>query len=180
MGAPRTLALKLLRAALQCAPAASREWAEAMLVELEYIEGDWPAFFWALGCTTAIFRQCLREWSIQFVRQIGKILGIQTNREEKTMNSTGKKTLGVLSGVGIALALGVGAFFLRNVIADILQAVGIQRSMWSHLLSVLMPTEVVLVIAAILLWKRRAPVSIGILITCAVMAIHVGVTLASH
>ena len=96
------------------------------------------------------------------------------------MNSTGKKTLGVLSGVGIALALGVGAFFLRDAIADVLAAVGIQRSMWSHLLSVMLPTEVVLIVAAVLLWKRRAPVSIGILVTGAIMAIHVAVTLASH
>ena len=180
MGAPRSLARKLLRAALQFASPACREWAEAMLSELEYIEGEWPALFWALGCTTAIFRQCVLEWSTQLGNQLGRFLGIRQTKEESKMNSTGKKTLGVLSGVGIALALGVGAFFLRDVIADMLQAVGIQRSMWSHLLSVLMPTEVVLIIAAVLLWKRRAPVSIGILVTCAVMAIHVAVTLASH
>ena len=96
------------------------------------------------------------------------------------MNSTGKKTLGVLSGAGIAIALGVGMFFLRNVIAEMLLAVGIQKSMWSHLLSVLAPTELVLIIAAVLLWKRRTPVAVGILVTCAAMAVHVAVTLASH
>ena len=180
MCAPRTLARRLLRAALQFASPACREWAEAMLSELEFIEGEWPALFWALGCTTAIFRQCLLEWGAQFGRQVGNLLGIRQTKEESRMNSTGKKTLGVLSGVGIALALGVGAFFLRDVIADMLQAVGIQRSMWSHLLSVLLPTELVLIVAAVLLWKRRAAVSVGILVTCAVMAIHVAVTLASR
>jgi hypothetical protein len=180
MSAPRNLARRLLRAALQFAPPGCREWTEAMLSELEFIEGEWPALFWALGCTTAIFRQCLLEWGAQFGKQLGNLLGIRPIKEENKVNSTGKKTLGVLSGVGIALALGVGAFFLRNVIADMLLAVGIQKSMWSHLLSVLAPTEVVLIIAAVLLWKRRTPVAVGILVTCAVMAIHVAVTLASH
>jgi hypothetical protein len=180
MGAPRNLARRLLRATLQFAPPNCREWAEAMLSELEFIEGEWPALFWALGCTTAIFRQCLLEWGAQFGKQLGNLLGIRQTKEENKMNSAGKKTLGVLSGAGIALALGVGMFFLAHPIADMLQAVGIQKSMWSHLFSVLVPTEVVLIIAAVLLWKRRAPVSVGILVTCAVMAIHVAVTLASR
>jgi hypothetical protein len=180
MGAPRNLARRLLRAALQLASPGCREWAEAMASELEYIEGEWPALFWALGCTTAIFRRCLVEWGAQFGKQLGDWLGIRSIKEENKMNSTGKKTLGVLSGAGIAVALGVCMFFLRNVIGDMLLAMGIQKSMWSHFFSVIVPTEVVLVIVAALLWKRRAPVSVGILVACAVMAIHVAVTLASH
>jgi hypothetical protein len=180
MGAPRNLARRLLHAALRLAPANCLEWVEAMLSELEYIEGEWPALFWALGCTTAIFRQCLLEWGAQVGKYLGDLLGIRQFEEENKVNSTGKKTLGVLAGAGIALALGVGMFFLAHPIANMLQAVGIQKSMWSHLLSVLVPTELVLIVAAVLLWKRRTPVAVGILVTCAVMAIHVGVSLASR
>ena len=96
------------------------------------------------------------------------------------MNSTGKKTLGVLSGVGIALALGVGAFFLSHPLSKMLASVGVPRTMWSHLLTVLLPTELLLVAAAIWLWRRRTPMAVGILVTCAVMAIHVAVTLATR
>jgi len=97
------------------------------------------------------------------------------------MNATGKKTLGVLAGMGIALAFGVGLFFLRNVIADVLLAIGIQRSMWSHILSVILPAEIIVVVAAIVLWrKQRAPIAVGMLLTGFVMAAHVVVTVATH
>ena len=97
------------------------------------------------------------------------------------MNSTGKKTLGVLSGIGIALAIGVIAFLLRNVIADALLAVGIPRTMWSHVLTVILPTEVIVVVAAILLWRRnRAPVAVGLLVPALLMGAHVVVFLVSR
>ena len=97
------------------------------------------------------------------------------------MNSTGKTTLGVLSGVGIALAIGLGAFFLRNVIADMLLAAGIPRTTWTHILTVVMPTEAVVVVAAILLWRRkRAPVAIGLLVTAFVMGAHIVVHLVTR
>ena len=94
------------------------------------------------------------------------------------MNSTGKTTLSVLAGMGIAIALGVSAYLLRHVIADALATVGIQRSGLSHLLSVMLPTELILVVAAILLWRRkRAPVAIGLLVSAVLMAAHVAVSL---
>jgi hypothetical protein len=180
MRAGRSIAATVLQAALRLAPQASREWAEAMLRELDYIDGEWTALFWALGCTTAIFRQCFREWSLSLGRAIGNLLRIRSIQEGNTMNSTGKKTLGVLSGVGIALVLGVGAFFLSHPLAKLLASVGVPRTMWSHLLTILLPTELLLVGAAIWLWRRRTPMAVGILVTCAFMAIHVAVSLASR
>ena len=97
------------------------------------------------------------------------------------MNSTGKKTLGVLSGMAIALALGVGAYLLRYVIANMLQAVGIAPTMWSHILSVIVPTELIVVAAAILLWRRRrAAVAVGLLVPALVMGAHVVIFLVSR
>ena len=97
------------------------------------------------------------------------------------MNSTGKKTLGVLSGIGIALAFGVGVYLLRNVIADMLLAVGVPRTMWSHVLSTILPTELIVVGAAILLWRRqRAAVAIGLLVPAVLMGAHVVIFLASR
>jgi hypothetical protein len=181
MGAARNLAAKLLRAMLRYAPQEKRAWVEAMLRELDFIEGEWPALSWALGCTTAIFRECLRGWGAWLRRQIANLLGIRPVQEENKMNSTGKKTLGVLSGIGIALAIGVIAFLLRNVIADALLAVGIPRTMWSHVLTVILPTEVIVVVAAILLWRRnRAPVAVGLLVPALLMGAHVVVFLVSR
>jgi hypothetical protein len=181
MGAARTFAEKLLRAMLRHAPAERRAWAEAMLRELDFIGGEWAALAWALGCTSAIFRECLRGWGTWLWKRCASLLGIQSTEEGSKMNSTGKKTLGVLAGVGMALALGVGAFLLRNVIADVLMAVGIPRTMWSHILSVIVPTEVIVVLAAILLWRRKlTPVAIGLLVPAVGMAAHVAIFLAGR
>jgi len=186
MGAPRTWAEKLLRAMLSLTPAERRAWVEAMLRELDFIgldqkHGDWAALFWALGCTGAIFRECLRGLGAWLLKQCANLLGIRPSEEGNKMNSTGKKTLGVLTGIGIALAFGVVMFLLRNVIADMLLAFGVQRSTWSHILSVILPTELIVIGAAILLWRRqRAAVAIGLLVPAALMGAHVVVFLASR
>jgi hypothetical protein len=186
MGVARTVAEKLLRAMLRYAPEERRAWVEAMLRELDFIGldskwGEWAALSWALGCTTVIFRECLRGWGIWLWKQFASLLGIRPNEEGNKMNSTGKKTLGVLSGIGIALAFGVGMFLLRNVIADMLLAVGVPRTMWSHIFSVILPTELIVIFAAILLWRRkRAPVAVGLLVPALLMGAHLVIFLAGR
>jgi len=190
MGYPRTLAERLLRAMVRCAPPERRAWVEAMLRELDFIgldsaHGDWAALFWALGCTTAIFRECLRGWATWCVKWIAKqgasLFGLQSSKEENKMNSTGKKTLGVVAGIGIALAFGVIAFFLSRPIADMLQSIGIPKTMWSHIFSIMLPSEIIVVVAAIVLWrKQRAPIAVGMLLTAFLMAAHVVVHIVAR
>jgi hypothetical protein len=181
MPAPRTWAAKLLIAIHRHAPADRRDWAEAMLAELEYVPGDWAALFWALGCTSVIFRELAIEWSAQLWKKATTLFGIRTTKEENKMNETGKKTLGVLAGIGMALALGVGLFFLRQVISDALFAIGVPRTMWTHILTVILPAELIVVVAAILFWRRhRAPIAAGMLLTGFVMAAHVAVMVVTH
>jgi hypothetical protein len=178
MGLGRNLAAQLLRALLRYAPEERRAWVEAMLRELDFIEGEWPALFWALGCTTAIFRECLRGWGMWIRKQFAELFEIQSNQEDNKMNSTGKKTLGGLLGAGLALALGVGAYLLRFAIANMLQAVGIAPSMWSHIFSVIVPTELIVIVAAILLWRRkRTAVAVGLLVPAVLMGAHVVISL---
>ena len=83
MSAVRRCAIWLLRTALSYAPEESRDWAEAMLRELDFIESDWAAFFWALGCTGAISREWLRGWATWLQRQFEDLLGIQTDKESR-------------------------------------------------------------------------------------------------
>jgi hypothetical protein len=181
MGAARNFAAKLLRAMLRYAPVERRAWVEAMLRELDFIEGEWAALFWALGCTGAIFRECLRGWGAWLWKQCASLFGIRSSEEENKMNSTGKKTLGVLAGVGMALGLGVVAYLLRYAIAGMLQAVGIAPTMWSHIFSVIVPTELIVVVAAILLWRRkRGAVAVGLLVPAVVMGAHVVIFLVQR
>jgi hypothetical protein len=175
----RRLAAKLLQALLRHAPEHRRAWLEAMLHELDWVEGDLAAFFWALGCTGVVFRECLRAGASWLGRQCANLLGFQTDKEGKKMNATGKKTLGVLAGIGLALVLGISVFFLAPSIGLALESIGIHRNMWTHVLTVILPTELIAVAIAVFLWrKRQAPVAIGILATALLMAGHVVVTLA--
>jgi hypothetical protein len=52
----RRLASAILAAAVRWASPAVREWGNAMLREMDLVEGDWAALFWALGSATALFR----------------------------------------------------------------------------------------------------------------------------
>lgn len=191
MGVGRSIATKLLRSMLRCAPEERRGWVEAMLRELDFVEtdgdagtdsgsgrgrGEWAALSWALGCTVVVFRECARGWGAA----LGQILGIRS-KEEGKMNSTGKKTLGVLAGIGVALVLGVAFFFMAPSISQALVTVGVPRTMWSHILTVILPAEIIVVVAAIVLWRRhRAPIAVGMLLTGFVMAAHVVVHVAMH
>jgi hypothetical protein len=56
MSTVRRFASKVLRVVIRHASDESRDWANAMLRELDFIESDWAALLWALGSTTAISR----------------------------------------------------------------------------------------------------------------------------
>jgi hypothetical protein len=164
MGAPRRLAAGLLKAATRVTPAGSREWAAAMLRELDFVEGDWAALMWALGSTTAILRRAVIAWREWFKRN--------TN-QEAGMNSTGKKALGVGLGMLSALAL-VGCVFATLRISGLVFP-GLEHSPWTYWLAVMIVPEAIFVGATVALWRKRGPVAAGILATGLMMALHVAV-----
>jgi hypothetical protein len=52
----RRLASGILSAAIRRAPPELREWGNAMLHEIDFIEGDWAPLRWAIGGTIALLR----------------------------------------------------------------------------------------------------------------------------
>jgi hypothetical protein len=52
----RRLASAILTASVRWASPEVREWGNAMLHEMDFVEGDWAALFWALGSATALFK----------------------------------------------------------------------------------------------------------------------------
>jgi hypothetical protein len=172
MGTPRNLAARLLAAVLRLAPPESREWASAMLAELDFIDGDWPALFWALGCAAAIARHSATNWRSWFSNT-------KHPREEK-MSSTGKKTVGVLSGAGLALLLAFAGMGLVEFLGFMFPAAGIQHLQWPHFLGAIVIPEIVFVVSAILLWRKRPPVALGILLMGAAIGVHVAVHFATR
>jgi hypothetical protein len=169
MGAPRKLAGALLRGVLRLAPRESRDWAGAMLRELDFVEGDWAALLWALGSTTAILRHAATVWRVWLNRKSNKETG---------MNNTGKKALGVGLGMLSALALVGCAFAVLRIVGALFP--GLEHSPWAYWLAVLAVPEAIFVAATVMLWRKRGPVAAGILAMALVMALHVAVHMTLH
>src|SRR5277367_1976780 len=127
MPVPRKIAVWLLRAVLRYSADESREWASAMLQELEFIEGDWEALVWALGSTTAIFRNSGRRIWVWLGRQFGY--------EEGRMNDFQKRAIGVISGVGIAAGVTICFMVLVHGSAHVF---GFSDSPWMMRFAMLM------------------------------------------
>jgi hypothetical protein len=55
----RRVAASLLRLALKVTPQDSFAWGQAVLAELNYVEGDWPALAWAFGGAVVLTKQAM-------------------------------------------------------------------------------------------------------------------------
>src|SRR5271163_118049 len=164
----RELANALLRAVLRHAAADSQEWAGAMLRELDFIENDWVALFWALGSINAIFRQTGRGWRSR--------LGKHSGHEEVHMNEVGKRTVGVVSGVAIAALLVICVMALLHLSFHLFSFTADTVPLFAWLLIVGL-VETAFVVAAVKLWRKRRPMAIGILLSAAVVGTHVAMFL---
>lgn len=173
MPAIRTLASKVLRAVLRHAPPNSEDWAAAMFCELDYIEGDWAALFWAIGSTTAILRHSIHGWRGWFGRK-------SDGKETLMTNGAGKRTAGILTGAGISAMLVVCAFGLLLLANYLLPGLGLDRLEWTHWLTVIVIPEIMFVVAVAMLWRRRHAMAVGILLTAIVLATHAVVHVATH
>lgn len=172
MGAPRRLAVALIRAALRFAPPHARDWAQAMLRELDFVPGEWAALFWALGSAAAILRHSVcswRQWLAWFKLQ----------REER-MDSKGRKAIGVASGAISALALAGCAFALLRLVDMLFPVLHIARTEWTHWLAAIFIPEAIFITAAIFLWRKRGPVAAGILLVAVAIGLHFVIHVAGH
>jgi hypothetical protein len=164
MGAPRRVGAAVLKAVLRMAPRSSREWAGAMLRELDFVRGDWAALLWALGGVGAVLRHAGRNWR--------EWLGKNRNGEEERVKSMGKRAIGVAAGVIGALALTGCAFGLLRIMDLVFPALHIANTEWTHWLAMIWIPEAIFIAAGILLWRKRGPVAAGILLTACAIGLH--------
>jgi hypothetical protein len=171
MSAPRRIATGLMRALVQYSSAESREWASAMLQEIDFIESDWEALLWALGCTTAIFRHSSGRISVW----VGKQFGF----EEGTMNDFQTRAIGVISGVGIAAAVTICFMVLTHLSGHIF---GFSGSPWMLRLAMMMAVvlEVLFAVSVVALWRKRRPMAVGILLSAILVGTHVAMYMSTH
>ena len=168
----RQFAIKLLSAVVRTSPEESRDWASAMLRELDFIEGDWAALFWALGSTTVIFRYSGRQLLVRFQNQrvIKKVF----------MNVFQKRALGFIAGSAIALVAAIAILALIHLSADLFSLGNperMSRTAWALIAAL---SEGAVIVAAIALWRKRRPMAVGILLSAIAIGAHVAIHLSTH
>lgn len=142
----RRITSRLLSLAAARAPTKFAEWARAMLGELDYVEDDRSAFFWALGSIGVL----LRFSAIQ-------LLLIPKWRDKSMIRHTGQVLLGAVVAGIVCMAGSLVWMALLKVAGLQLSDVRIsQRLMFIFLL------EVTYFVIATAQWRRRKFVSVGV------------------
>ncbi|MGH9529075.1 MAG: hypothetical protein ACRD2S_04060 [Terriglobales bacterium] len=96
------------------------------------------------------------------------------------MNDIGKRAVGVASGVGIAFALVVCALGLLLLTSYLFPGLGLDHLEWTHWLTVIVIPEAIFIVAVVKLWRKRASLAVGILLSAVVLAVHFAVHVATH
>lgn len=168
----RRLALWLLRAVARRAPSASRDWASAMLRELDFVESDWAALFWALGCTFAIFKHFVpRRLKARFGRESG-------SEEASTMKEIAKKAASIATGAGVGAALVLIAFGIVYLLFYLFPAWDLGPFPWW--VAVVVIPEIIFIVSVVALWRKRRYMAVGILLLAITLATHFIVHVATH
>jgi|HubBroStandDraft_6_1064221.scaffolds.fasta_scaffold05523_6 hypothetical protein len=176
----RSLALKLLTAVVRRTPSHSQEWAGAMLRELDFIESDWAALFWALGSTTAIFKHAGRGLMKKMMNNLGKHSGEKGNSmDNKPMNNKiGAKASGIAAGILIALGVAVSGFGIVWLLFYLFPKWDLGPFPWW--VGVIVIPEIIFLVAILRLWQKRRPMAVGILLSAIVLATHFLIHVANH
>jgi len=145
-----------------------------MLSELDFIESDWTALFWALGCTRATFQYSvpcqLRAW-----------LAKRSSQDKTPMLSQIRRNAaGTLSGIGIAVGVLVTAFGLVRLLLVIFPASTLKAVESAEMLAVIVVPETIFLVAAMALWRNRRPVAVGLVLSAVILVAHVVVHLTTH
>jgi hypothetical protein len=146
-------------------------WAAAMLRELDFIESDWAALFWAIGSTTAIFRRWIpRALSTRFARLLGQ-------EDGAISQSFGRKTAGIAVGVGMAIGVIAIALGLVSLLLYLFPKWDAYAFPW---VGVIIVPEIVFIFAVIAVWSKRRFVAVGILLSAVTLATHFLIHIAGN
>ena len=171
MSMTRRLASRVLTIVIRRSSSEGQLWGNGMLRELDFIDGDWAALFWAFGSTAALCRHSVTSRL--------RTLGDRQFKEAFQIKTIAKKTTGMVSGVvvaGTVLALCVGILIGLIRFASLQQEDG---RLADRLLIVVIP-ETLYVVGIITLWRRRKSVALGILLAAMILVTHAIIHLATH
>jgi hypothetical protein len=174
MSVTRRLASRLLGVAVRHSWSESQDWARAMLSELDSIESDWAALFWALGSARAIFKHSIP-------RRLRAWLGKRSSQEERPiLKHIRRNAAGTLSGIGIAVGVLVAAFGLVRLLLVIFPASTLKGVESAEMLAVIVVPETIFFVAAAALWRKRRPMAVGLVLSAVILVAHVVVHVTTH
>ena len=171
MSMTRRLASRVLTIVIRRSSGEGQRWGNAMLRELDFIQGDWAALFWAFGSTSALCRHSVTSRL--------RTLGYRQLNETFQLKRIAKKTTGIVAGVivaGSVLAFCVGMLIGLIRFASLQQEDG---RLADRLLIVVIP-ETLYVVGIITLWRRRKSVALGILLAGMILVTHAIIHFATH
>jgi hypothetical protein len=171
MSATRKFAARLLRFVIRHSPHETQAWGNAMLRELDFIESDWAALLWALGSTTAIFRQSGRAIAAKF----GKL---NHQKEAAAMNNIGKRAAGFAAGITVGAVFIVIAVIFVHLLLQSVVALHSRPMPW--FLASAAIVEAIFFYAVAKQWGKRRPMAVGILLSALVLGTHVIIHVTTH
>ncbi len=89
------------------------------------------------------------------------------------MNDLGRTAVGLVKGIGIAVALVLAGLGLLWAGFLLFPASGIDRAEWTHVLVVIVVPELIFILLAVRQWKKRRPMAVEILLSGLLLATHV-------
>jgi hypothetical protein len=162
MSAVRRMASRILQFVMRQSPAETRSWGSAMLREMDFVESDWAALFWALGSTTAIVRhsliQRLRDWRDRAGRA---------------------RITAVLSGMVVAALVWTISVLALSSLMRASWIAPTQNQLAERLFVVVIP-EAVYLLVAVALWRPQRRVAWGILAAGAILFTHAVVHVVTY
>ncbi len=162
MGTRRKLAQRILELVQRLAPEECREWVNAMLCELDFVDGEWSALFWATGSCLAVVRHAAFHWR--------NWVGRNTQKQEETVNESGRQAVGIFSGAGLALALALAMFGLTQIANTLFPGHDVHLA---NFIGAIVIPEIAFIVAAVMLWRRRPPLAAGIVLMAVAIGVHV-------
>jgi hypothetical protein len=170
----RTFASVLLAKAVRYSPGECRVWGEAMLRELDFIDGDWSAVAWAMGSTGTIVR-----YAVPCLIRAG--LGRRVSNEGNAMKNSLRRQAGeAIAGVHIGALVVLCVFLLLHLFLWLVPWWQLEHMPWVEWLSVILLPEILFVGIATRLWRRRRAMAGGILVGAVALVTHFIVHIATH
>jgi hypothetical protein len=162
MSAIRGVARRVLRFVVRLAPPTARNWGEAMLREMDYVDGDWAALFWALGSTVAVCRNSVTEHLRRRRERVDR---------EKFSRKPASWIVSVFAGVAAALVVLALSILTLTTVQRASSFDPGQAKLVRLLFAVVVPDAICLV-GAIALWRTQRRRPSGILAACAAVGAH--------